>query len=246
MFGLFNKKITEPADFSGLVTDMHNHLIPGIDDGSTDLETTIQMIRAMHQLGYRKFIATPHVHWELFKNTHAIIEKGTRLVQERLAETDLKVEFRGSAEYYLDEHVDELLEKDIPLLTIHKNMVLVEFSFIQMPPDLKDKLFQLQIKGYQPIIAHPERYLYFGAHKNIYDELHDMQCVFQLNLLSLCGYYGKKQEELAQYLIKKKYVSLLGSDLHNIRHINILRASSSISAIVKRLLDAGVLINDQL
>jgi protein-tyrosine phosphatase len=246
MFGFFNKKITEPADFSGLVTDMHNHLIPGIDDGSTDLETSIQMIRAMHQLGYRKFIATPHVHWELFKNTHAIIENGTRLVQERLAETDLKVEFRGSAEYYLDEHVDELLEKDIPLLTIHKNMVLVEFSFIQMPPDLKDKLFQLQIKGYQPIIAHPERYLYFGAHKNIYDELHDMQCVFQLNLLSLCGYYGKKQEELAQYLIKKKYVSLLGSDLHNIRHINILRASSSISAIVKRLLDSGVLINDQL
>ena len=92
-------------------------------------------------------------------------------------------------------------------------MVLVEFSFIRQPMDLKDKLFQLQIKGYQPIIAHPERYLYFGAHKTVYDELHDMDCIFQLNLLSLCGYYGKKQEELAQYLIKKKYVSLLGSDL---------------------------------
>ena len=118
-------------------------------------------------------------------------------------------------------------------------MVLVEFSFIRQPMDLKDKLFQLQIKGYQPIIAHPERYLYFGAHKNVYDELHDMDCIFQLNLLSLCGYYGKKQEELAQYLIKKKYVSLLGSDLHNIRHINILRASSTISSTVNRLLDAG-------
>jgi tyrosine-protein phosphatase YwqE len=119
----------------------------------------------------------------------------------------------------------------------------VEFSFIRQPMDLKDKLFQLQIKGYQPIIAHPERYLYFGVHKNVYDELHDMDCVFQLNLLSLCGYYGKKQEELAQYLIKKKYVSLLGSDLHNSRHINILRASSTISATVNRLLDAGALLN---
>ncbi len=225
---------------------MHNHLIPGIDDGATDLESSIVMIRAMYNLGYRKFIATPHVQWEMYKNTHEIIENGAQLVRDRLAELEMKVGFRGAAEYFLDEHVDELLEKNIPLLTIHKNMVLVEFSFIRQPMDLKDKLFQLQIKGYQPIIAHPERYLYFGAHKNIYDELHDMDCIFQLNLLSLCGYYGKKQEELAQYLIKKKYVSLLGSDLHNIRHINILRASSSISNTVNRLLDAGVLVNPAL
>jgi len=222
---------------------MHNHLIPGIDDGATDLESSIVMIRAMYGMGYRKFIATPHVQWEMFKNTHEIIENGAGMVRERLAETEMKVEFRGAAEYFLDEHVDELLEKNIPLLTIYKKMVLVEFSFIRQPIDLKEKLFQLQIKGYQPIIAHPERYLYLGANKNVYDELHAMDCVFQLNLLSLCGYYGKKQEELAQYLIKKKYVSLLGSDLHNIRHINILRASSTISNTVNRLLDAGVLLN---
>src|SRR5450432_122948 len=243
MFGIFKKKSHGPSDLSGLVADMHNHLIPGIDDGATDLESSIVMIRAMYDLGYRKFIATPHVQWDMFKNTHEIIENGARLVRERLAETELKVDFRGAAEYFLDEHVDMLLEQNIPLLAIHKNMVLVEFSFIRQPMDLKDKLFQLQIKGYRTIIAHPERYLYFGAHKNVYDELFDMDCVFQLNLLSLCGYYGKKQEELAQYLIKKKYVSLLGSDLHNIRHINILRASSSITATVNRLLDAGVLLN---
>jgi len=246
MFGLFKKKNNEPADLSGLVADMHNHLIPGIDDGATDLESSIVMIRAMHALGYRKFIATPHVQWEMFKNTHEIIENGARLVQQRLNETEMKVEFRGAAEYYLDEHVDDLLEKNIPLLTIHKNMVLVEFSFIRQPMDLKEKLFQLQIKGYQPIIAHPERYLYFGAHKNLYDEMHAMDCIFQLNLLSLVGYYGKKQEELAHYLIKKKYVSLLGSDLHNLRHINILRASTTISQTVNKLLDAGVLLNPTL
>jgi len=125
-------------------------------------------------------------------------------------------------------------------------MVLVEFSFIRQPMDLKDKLFQLQIKGYQPIIAHPERYLYFGAHKESYDELRNMGCIFQLNLLSLCGYYGKKQEELAHYLIKKRYVSLLGSDIHNLRHINILSASSTINNTVHRLLEAGVLLNPDL
>ena len=246
MFNFFRKKNDAPVDFTGLVADMHSHLIPGIDDGATDLESAIVMIRALYELGYRKLITTPHVQWEMYKNTHELINEGARKVRDRLASTEMKLDFRGAAEYYLDDHVDDLLEKDEPLLTISSNMVLVEFSFIRQPMDLRDKLFQLQIKGYQPIIAHPERYLYFGAHKEMYDDLHDMGCIFQLNLLSLCGYYGKKQLELANYLIKKDYVSLLGSDLHNQRHINILRASSSISITANRLLDSGKLLNPEL
>jgi tyrosine-protein phosphatase YwqE len=246
MFSFFRKKNNDPVDFTGLVADMHSHLVPGIDDGATDMETSLVMIRSMRELGYRKLITTPHVQWEMFKNTSEIIQEGARKVRERLAETELRLEFRAAAEYYLDEYVDDLLEKNEPLLTISGKLVLVEFSFIRQPIDLRDKLFQLQIKGYQPIIAHPERYLYFGAHKAMYDELHDMGCVFQLNLLSLCGYYGKKQLELANYLIKKDYISLVGSDLHNQRHINILRASSSISTTVNRLLDAGKLLNPEL
>jgi tyrosine-protein phosphatase YwqE len=246
MFRLFRKKDHAPVDLSGLVADMHSHLVPGLDDGVTDLESAVVMIRAMHELGYRKLISTPHVQWEMYKNTSEAIEQGARQVRERLAGTDIRLDFRAAAEYYLDEHVDEMLEKNEPFLTIKGNLVLVEFSFIRQPIDLRDKLFQLQIKGYQPIIAHPERYLYFGAHKEMYEELHNMGCVFQLNLLSLCGYYGKKQLELANYLIKKKYVSLLGSDLHNLRHINILRASSSISNTVNKLLDEGALLNPEL
>lgn len=246
MFSIFRKKKENETDLSGLVADMHSHLIPGIDDGATDMESAIVMIRAMYDLGYRKLITTPHVHWEMYKNTTEIINRGAQLVRDRLAESDMKLEFQASAEYYMDEYVDEVLERNEPLLTISGNMVLVEFSFIRQPVDLRDKLFQLQIKDYQPIIAHPERYLYFGAHKEFYDELHDMDCRFQLNLLSLCGYYGKKQLELANYLIKKKYVSLLGSDLHNLRHAHILRASSAIGDAVNRLLDSGVLLNPEL
>jgi tyrosine-protein phosphatase YwqE len=243
MFSFFRKKDDSQITLAGLLTDMHSHLIPGIDDGATDLESAIVLIRSMYELGYRKLITTPHVQWEMYKNSSEIIDNGARLVRERLSRTEMKLEFRGAAEYYLDEHVDELLGNNEPLLTISGNMVLVEFSFIRQPIDLRDKLFQLQIKGYQPIIAHPERYLYFGAHKEMYDELRGMDCLFQLNLLSLCGYYGKKQMELANYLIKKKYVSLLGTDLHNSRHINILRASSSICRTVNKLLDSGGILN---
>ena len=246
MFDFFRRSSRTRVDLSGLVADMHSHLIPGIDDGSPDIETSLEMIRALYDLGYRKLITTPHVQWEMYKNTPEIIQKGIEQLREGVAATEMKLELRGAAEYFLDEYLDEQLAADKPLLTLKDNLVLVEFSFIRQPMDLKDKIFQLQIKGYQPVIAHPERYLFFGAQKSAYDELKNMGCLFQLNLLSLCGYYGKKQVELASYLIKKNYVNLLGSDVHNLRHLGVLKNANATMATASRLLDAGVLLNPTL
>jgi protein-tyrosine phosphatase len=247
MFSLFNrKKNPVTVDLSGLRCDMHSHLIPGIDDGVPDMDTAVEMIRNMMALGYQKLITTPHVQWDMFKNTPEIIRSGFEAVKGKLAAEKIAVEFEAAAEYFMDDHFEDLLKTDQPLLTLKGNMVLVEFSFIQQPPDLKELLFKLQIKGYQPVLAHPERYLYFGARKEWYDEIKELNCLFQVNLLSLCGFYGKKQEELAQYLIRKKYVNLLGTDLHNARHIHILRSSSTIMESVQKLLDAGALLNPDL
>lgn len=246
MFSIFQKKVQVPIDFSEVHSDMHSHLIPGIDDGAPDMDTALQLIRGMHELGYKKLITTPHIMWEMFKNTREKILSAYRSVQTTLQQNNIPVELLVAAEYYLDEHFEELLVKDEPLLTLRENWVLVEFSFIRQPIDLKDTLFKLQIKGYQPVLAHPERYLYFGAHKNWYDELKGQGCLFQLNLLSLCGYYGKKQEELAHYLIRKKYVDLVGTDLHNARHLQILKSSSSIMDTVKKIMDSGLIQNPQL
>jgi tyrosine-protein phosphatase YwqE len=146
----------------------------------------------------------------------------------------------------MDEHFDRLVEEDTPLITLYNKLVLVEFSFVSQPFDLKEKLFNLQIKGYQPVIAHPERYEYLAAKKYIYEELKMMGCLFQLNLLSLAGYYGKMPQELANWLIGKKYVDLLGTDLHHERHLDALRSSHKIMSSVDRLLDEGVLLNSSL
>lgn len=246
MFSLFKKHHTVSADLSGLYCDMHSHLIPGIDDGAPDMETSLKMIRGMYDLGFKKLITTPHIQWEMYKNTPENIRSGCEKVKQELLAEQIPVELAAAAEYFMDDHFDELLDNDQPLLTIKDNQVLVEFSFIRQPIDLKEKLFKLQIKGYQPIIAHPERYLYFGAHKNWYDDLREYDCLFQLNMLSLCGYYGKKQEELCQYLIKKKYVNLVGTDLHNFRHVQILKSSSTVTETVNRLLDADMLQNPNL
>jgi tyrosine-protein phosphatase YwqE len=229
-----------------LYCDMHSHLIPGLDDGATDLDNSVKMIRGMHDLGYRKLITTPHVMSEMYKNTGEGILAAYEKLQTRLAQESIPVTVTPAAEYFMDEYFDDLLNTEAQLLPLKENLILVEFSFIRQPVEVKEMLFKLQIRGFTPVIAHPERYLYFGAHKNWYDEMKQQGCLFQLNLLSLCGFYGKKQEELAQYLIKKKYVELVGSDMHNLRHLEIMKHASSIWDNVRRLLDAGVLQNPQL
>lgn len=221
MFSFFKKK--QPAfsgDLSILHTDMHSHIIPGIDDGSPDVETSIMLIKGLMDLGYKKFIATPHVMIDLYPNNRYTITTACNKLNEELKRQNIDIEVKAAAEYFLDEHFDSLLEKKEPLLTIKDNMVLVEFSFASAPLDYKQKIFEIQMNGYKPILAHPERYSYFHNKPEIYDELRHVGCYFQINLLSLCGYYGRSVAQAAERLIKKQQVELFGTDLHHEKHLN--------------------------
>jgi protein-tyrosine phosphatase len=247
MFKLFSRSrpSTEKTDLSQLRADMHSHFIPGIDDGAPDMETSVQLIRGMMELGYAKIITTPHIMWDMYRNTPEKILKGLELLRAAVKAAGLEVEINAAAEYFLDDHVAELIRHNEPLLTISGKMVLVEFSMAHASMGLKDILFDMQMQGYQPVIAHPERYIYLEKSKEFYDELKDVGCLFQLNLLSLSNYYGKSVHELAQYLIKKGYYELAGSDVHNERQVEALQ-HSGISSALKRLLDSGKIINHQL
>ncbi|HLK27783.1 MAG TPA: CpsB/CapC family capsule biosynthesis tyrosine phosphatase [Puia sp.] len=247
MLSIFQKKNNNGrSDFSELKCDMHSHLIPAIDDGSPDVETSLQLIKGLHDLGYKKLITTPHIMWDMYKNTPEIIKPGYEKLKEELKKNNLGVELEVAAEYFLDDYFEKLVDTDSPLLTFKDNLVLVEFSFVQQPIELKSILFKLQIKGYQPVIAHPERYLYLGAQKHWYEEMKDTGCLFQLNILSLSGFYGKAPVELAHYLIKQRYYNLIGTDLHNSRHLELIGASSSYIGIIKKLIDSGDILNAQL
>ena len=124
-------------------------------------------------------------------------------------------------------------------------MVLTEFSMASPSFDLKEVLFEMQIQGYQPVIAHPERYTYLEHNKNFYDELKDAGYLFQLNILSLSGYYSDSVMELARYLAKKGYYDLVGTDLHHIRHLEALKNPSVFSSLQK-LVDSGKIQNSTL
>lgn len=249
MFKLFSRSKpsndTDFAVFGELKTDMHSHLIPGIDDGAPDIETSLQLIGGLHALGYRKIITTPHVMGDMYRNTSQVILERLEWVRNTVKEAGLDMEIHAAAEYFLDDYVAGMLAANEKLLTISGNMVLVEFSMAYPSHSLKDILFDMQMQGYQPVIAHPERYIYLEQNKGFYNELREAGCLFQLNLLSPTGYYGKTVAELAAYLLKNQFYELVGTDLHHFRHLEALN-NPALTAKIRKLLDSGKLRNASL
>lgn len=245
MFSIFKKKYPTAPDFSGIRTDMHSHLLPGIDDGSPDPEQSLLLIRGLQDLGFSRLITTPHILSDMYPNNPETIAGAYHTLQQALQEAGNSIYIHAAAEYYIDDHFSSLITREAALMVLQDKHVLVEFPFVSAPYNYKEQLFQLQLNGYQPVLAHPERYSYYIYQKEVFDELKSIGCLFQVNLLSLAGYYGKQTQELAQYLIKMDYVNLLGTDLHNSRHLEALRLSGHIQPIISALLDSGQLINPE-
>ena len=243
LFGRSGKK--EKFDFSLLKTDMHSHLLPGIDDGAQDLGTSIELIRGLRDLGYTRLITTPHIMWDMYRNTHEAIKEKEVLLNQELERQGIDMKIHAAAEYFLDEHVEELLAAKTPLLTISGKMVLVEFSLAFPSLNLKSLLFEIQMQGYQPVIAHPERYVYLDRNKEFYTELKDTGCLFQLNILSLGGQYGRTVTELAHYLLKNGFYSLVGTDLHHTGHLEAM-AKLEVPETLIKIIESGQILNPKL
>jgi protein-tyrosine phosphatase len=247
MFNFFKKSGRKKnLDLSALHTDMHSHLITGIDDGAKTAEESVELIQGLEELGYQKLITTPHVMSDIYPNTPEIISTGLQRLKNDVAAHTPKMQLAAAAEYYLDDYFDTQLRDGQPLLTLSNNLLLVEFSFVSTPLNVNEKFFQMQLKGYQPVLAHPERYLYFARTKGQFDELKSLGCLFQVNLLSLAGYYGKLPMDLAKHLVSKGYVDLLGTDMHHLRHLDTLRTSGFIMDTIDKLMDSGKIRNPQL
>lgn len=235
------KKDTSIADLSWLKADMHSHLLPGIDDGAPDITTSITLIKGFYNLGYKKLITTPHILWGHYPNTPDIIASKSQEVQQAIAAEGIDIEFHAAAEYFIDDHFATQLKAKAPLLTISRNMVLVEFSMLTAPIDLNEVLFEMQMQDYQPVLAHPERYTYLLRNKDFFEELKTSGCLFQLNLLALTGYYGDAVQQLADFLLKKSYYDFAGTDVHHVRHLSLLEKLPSFQ--LKRLQDSGMIKN---
>jgi len=217
-----DEALTSPNDCSFLATDLHSHFIPGIDDGAQTMEESIEMIRQMKDLGYKSIITTPHINYDHYPNTSEGILNGLKEVHIALQEQGIDIPVKAAAEYFIDDYFIQILDRE-PLLTITQNQVLVEFSFAFQPVQLFDILFKMQTLSYRPIIAHPERYIYFLDKPEIYRELKDRGCLLQMNMLSPSGYYGPQIKKIADKILDQGLYDYCGTDMHNIRHTETLR-----------------------
>ncbi|TPN89101.1 tyrosine-protein phosphatase [Aquimarina algicola] len=203
--------------------DIHSHLIPGIDDGVKTVYQSAYILEQFEKLGIKKVITTPHVIKDVWPNSSLTITNGLKELKNVLKPLEInKINIQASAEYMLDTlFFERVINKDI--LPLHKNFILVEMSTFSPPINLNEMLFEIKLAGYTPILAHPERYSYYQNDIKKFEELKNSGFRFQLNLLSLSGYYGDKVKTLAKKLLDLGYIDFTGSDIHNYHQLEVLK-----------------------
>lgn len=218
MFNLFKKSTPSIQDWN-LTIDIHNHVLPGIDDGAKDATDSLFLIQGLHELGFRTILPSPHIASGLYANTRESITHSLTSIQ---SESGIK---QSVAEYMLDDFFYQELDKGLMIYPnqSEKKYVLVEFPYLALPLMWHEMVFEIRRKGYQPILAHPERYNYISREEQM-DKFVNVGFEFQLNLLSLSGYYGKDVKLKADTYLKDSYYRFAGTDLHHLNHLQALHA----------------------
>jgi tyrosine-protein phosphatase YwqE len=235
MFHFFKKKNTVENIASctslPIKTDIHSHLLPGIDDGSPNIETSLHLIHGLYELGIRESITTPHIIGDLYPNNPDTISKAYIRLQEALTKDGIDFKLNYAAEYLMDDFFVQLLKDESKLLTIKEEYLLVEQSWAFPTANLSQIALELRTKQYKPIMAHPERYSYCSDNYDSYYRLKDMGFLLQLNLLSVTGYYGVSAERAAKFLIEEDLIDFVGTDLHHIKHLRLLCRPSNLALL---------------
>lgn len=219
----FKKKKVELTEiFTEGFVDIHSHLLPGIDDGAKNIDNSLELISTMRSYGIKNFITTPHVLGDVYPNSSETIKNKLEEVQQELKTRGISdVTFRAAAEYMMDEQFSKRL-KNNDILTLKDNYILVEMSYFNAPFNLYEILFEIQLKGYKPVLAHPERYNFYHTEFENFYKLKKAGCLFQLNLLSLTEQYGKPVQKTADRLLKENLYDFLGTDTHHKNHLRLL------------------------
>ncbi|MBT9394973.1 capsular biosynthesis protein [Hymenobacter sp. NST-14] len=215
-----------PASLAALGTDMHSHLLPGLDDGAETLDQSVALVRQLQDLGYHKLIMTPHIMGDFYRNTPEGIRGALAALRQAAATAGITgMQLECAAEYYLDESFGQRLENQQELLTFggEQRLVLVETSYINEPFNLAETIFNLKAAGYQPVLAHPERYTYLYGRFEELVRIRQEGVLLQVNLNSITGYYSAGAKRVAEKLIDGGLVDLLGTDTHHLKHLDTLR-----------------------
>ncbi len=223
-------------------TEIHCHILPGIDDGSPDVETSIILVKGLIELGCNHIVATPHIIGDMYRNDFESISNAAQKLISGLETNGITIRIDFAAEYMMDDYFMSLLKKSMPLLTYKDNYILTEFSYAIAPNHVEEITFEMITQGYKPILAHPERYGYFHHDYDEYIRLKELGFSFQINMLSILGYYGKEVKKAADFLIKEGLIDFAGSDIHHLRHLDALPNSFSMGSLNSSLISNNLLL----
>jgi protein-tyrosine phosphatase len=247
LFGGATSAPVATATLAALAADMHSHLLPGLDDGAETVEHSLDLLRALRGLGFRKLVMTPHIMGDFYKNTPEGIRAALKLLREAAAAAGLQdVALECAAEYYLDEFLGRKLADGTEMLTFggDKRYLLFETSYMNEPLNLFDIIFEMKAQGYQPVLAHPERYTYlYGRFAEIEKMRRDYGVLLQVNLNSLAGYYSPAAKKVAEQLIDGELVDFVGTDTHHLRHTDTLAQRTLTQPYMEKLLRLPLLNN---
>ncbi|MCU0403077.1 MAG: histidinol phosphatase [Chitinophagaceae bacterium] len=232
---IFKKKSDWRNALAFIGTDIHNHLLPGIDDGSPDIENSMELYEGLHELGFSDFVFTPHILTDIHPNNRTTISNSYSKLKPCIKEKNEVCKLAFAAEYMVDFEFEKIVAGKDLLSFGKENYILIEMSYLVESPNLKNMVFELLTKGYQPILAHPERYNFLHHKFSFYEELVDAGCHLQINLLSMLGHYGAGARKTAEKLIDKGLVNWLGTDTHHTGHIESLRTLAQDRSILKKL-----------
>ena len=228
MFWISKRKGTFNEVWQDGFVDIHNHLLPGIDDGSKSIIETESMIIGMQELGITETISTPHTYPGLYQNDKKSITA---------AYNSLSTNFITgySSEYFADAYLLELAKQNA-LIPLKDDYLLIEFSLLSAPVDaIMDMLFALKLKDYRLILAHPERYLYWEKDLSVFEQLKSFDLDFQLNVLSLLGYYGNPCKKMSDYLLENDFYDFLGTDFHSLEQIDFTKNHTFSEKFLKKI-----------
>ena len=242
MFDLFTRK--EPNILRYLNADVHSHLLPSVDDGVKDIETALSCINEMKRNGIAKIYVTPHFQTHRFKNDEDDIKRRfdefRTLVSVHISDMELCL----AGEYLIDSGFEERLRTK-KLLTINDKYLLVEFSFNQSMLGMEELFFEMQMKGYEVILAHPERYLYLNKDSKLIHNLKEQGVYFQSNIMSFGGFYGSESMRRAYQYVENGWINFLGTDIHGKKYRDALVDVCKKSKFQK-LLKKNTFLNNQL
>lgn len=216
LFNLIRKSL---GDFSMIGVDLHSHVLPGMDDGSPSLSESLKMLREMEKMGFRKIITTPHVISDMYPNSTEQILGQLYHLREIIGQEGIQIDVEATGEYHMDYQFLKRVKSSEVIPFGEKNYLLIELPFQKPGFSYLEILYQTQLSGYEPVIAHPERYVWLFGKIKLYQELKDRGMLFQLNLNSLNGLYGLPIRMAANQLIDAGMIDLVGSDAHHTGHL---------------------------